>query len=75
MRVFRSYLEQMNEIRQDEWLMDLNIATNPHRTSETQGKLWDRLQPPKPPSKEMSDERKREARAVADRMKARRDGV
>ena len=72
MRQFRCYLEQMNDIRQDEWLMALNISTNPHLESDAQKRLWDNLRPPKAPTKEMDDDKRARGAEVVERMKARK---
>lgn len=75
--LFRMYAEQAGNIKQDDLLMLLAIATNPHIKSEKQGRLWDMLKrrPKEKPRKEMSEEMKQEARAVLERMKGKPHGI
>jgi len=72
MRRFRMYLEQMNEIRRDEWLMSLNIATNPHLKAEEQRKLWQKLKPPPKPSATPEVDRAVGKAMVEERLKRKR---
>ena len=71
--LFRMYAEQAGNIKQDNLLMDLAIATNPHIKAEKQGGLWDKLKrrPKGGTRREMSDEKKQEARAVLDRVRGK----
>ena len=64
--LFQMYAEQAGNIQQDDYLMCLAISTNPHIESGKQGQLWDGLKrrPKAAPRKEMSEEKKREAKEV-----------
>ena len=64
MRQFRMFIEQMNEVRREEWLVDLRIATNPHLKAENQRELFQRLKPPAQPTRRLSPEKREMAKKI-----------
>ena len=75
--VFLIYLGELQDIRRDENLMRLAIATNPHAKEENQRTLWRHLEKKQVPKKRrpFSRERERQAKQIMDELKEKENGV
>ena len=75
--VFLLYLGELGDIKRDENLMRLAIATNPHTKEEDQKRLWRHLEKKHIPKKikPLNPSRAREAKRIMDELKDKDNGV